>query len=182
MIDKFKTMKGEIELFAVKDGDWTSIHKQDNMIVNSGADILAKALAGDLQVNAMYLCFENAAGATDYTAAITNDAAYYAGASADRSFVRVTALSDASYSTSDATTYDNNKVTFTGVTDGTTFFESVPVQDGTSSFYHAALVAAPEASDQTEDIIFSCSDLTTAITKIAGAQIGIRWTVQFVTP
>ena len=48
--------------------------------------------------------------------------------------------------------------------------------------YTAALVLMRDITDQAQDMIFSCGDLTTAITKVAGAQVGLRWTLTFTNP
>ncbi len=182
MNDTFKHthMKGEIELYSVQDDVWTFNYKQHNLIAYDGSDVLAKALAGDLNINLMYLVFENDPAAVRISEGLANDAATYAATSPNRSFVRVSTIGEPVYSAS-TSNYVNNKVVFLGITDGTTQVPSVPVTDGTSVFYHSALVASVEGAAQDEDKIFSCSDLTTEITKIAGAQIGIRWTITFVS-
>lgn len=180
--DKFSTVKGRLEIFHVYPGGrWDKIHSQSNLITNQGSDILAKAITNNLRVNGMYLVFRNDSGATPIPADKTNVAATYATASANRSFARVTTMGDPIFTASDAD-YSFNEVTFLAVTDGTSFFPSVPVTDGTSVFYHTALVAMPDFETQTSDLVFSCTDLSTTVTKIAGAQIGVRWTITFVTP
>jgi hypothetical protein len=174
--------KGRIEYsYVYPDGRWEPIGGQHNLVTNQGSDILAKALAGQLSVNGMYMVFRNDVGATPIVADVTNTADTYATSSANRSFCRVTAMGSPVFTTSDAA-YVNNEVAFLAVTDGVSFFPAVPVTDGTSVFYHSALVAIPDFDTQDDDQIFSCSDLSTAITKIAGAQIGIRWTITFETP
>jgi len=182
MNELFKKVKGTIELFNVSDGVWGDcIHKQHNLITYQGADILAKAIAGDLNINAVYIVFENDSGAIRISEDLGNIAATYADSSANRSFVRVSTMGEPVF-TADGTDYQSNQVTFLAVTDGISFFPAVPVTDGTSVFYHSALVSAADMDDQTEDLIFSCADLTTDITKVAGANIGIRWTITFEAP
>jgi hypothetical protein len=177
-----KYAKGQIEYsYVYPDGRWELIHSQPNLITNEGSDVMAKALAGQLTVNGMYLVFRNDSGATPIVADKTNTADTYATPSANRSFCRVTAMGLPIFTASGAD-YQTNKVEFLAVTDGTSFYPSVPVTDGTSVFYHSALMALPDYTDQSLDKIFSCSDLSVAITKIAGAQIGIRWTITFETP
>jgi hypothetical protein len=180
--DIFKNVKGRLEISYVYPGNrWEKIHEQSNLVTNQGSDILAKALAGKMNVNGMYLVFRNAPSATPIVADKANVAATYATASTNRSFVRVTTMGEPIFTASDSD-YQNNEVTFMAVTDGTSFYPSVPVTDGSSVFYHSALVAMPSFSDQTTDAIFSCADMSTPITKIAGAQIGLRWIITFVTP
>jgi len=154
MNELFKTVKGKIEIFRVNGDSWDLIHKQHNLIIYQGADILAKALAGDLNINAMYLVFENDPGAIRISADLSNIAGTYADASANRSFVRVSTMGNPVYTSSDSD-YQNNEVAFLAVTDGTSFFPTVPVTDGTSVFYHSALVSAADMDDQSEDLIFS---------------------------
>ena len=182
MNDLFKTVKGTIEFFKVHDGVWGDcIHKQHNLITYQGADILAKALVGDLKINYMYIVFENDPSAVRISEDLGNDANTYANSSANRSFVRVSTMGKPVF-TSDGDEYQTNQVAFLAVTDGISFFPAVPVTDGTSVFYHSALVSAPNLDDQEEDLIFSCSDLAVDITKVAGANIGIRWTITFTAP
>jgi len=178
MNELIRTVKGTIELFKVDGDKWDLVHKQHNLVTYQGSDILAKALAGDLNINMMYMVFENDPAAVRISEDLSDVAATYADSSANRSFVRVTTMGDPVY-TSEGTDYQTNQVAFLAVTDGISFFPAVPVTDGTSVFYHTALVASTDFDDQTEDMIFSCADLTTDISKVAGAQIGIRWTITF---
>jgi len=176
-----KWIKGTIEYgYVYPNGTWETI-AQSNLVTYGGSDIMAKALAGQVNINAMYLVFENAPGAINITEDKTNDAATYQASSANRSFCRVTTIGEPSFSTS-GSDYSNNKVTFLAVTDGTSYHVGVPITDSTSVFYHSALIASPDFSDASEDLVFSCSDFSTTITKIAGAQIGVRWTLQIETP
>jgi len=178
--NSFKNIKGHREFFQVTNGVWEKIGEDHNMITNEGVNILAKAITNKAHINAMYLCFENT-DTTNYNEAKTNNAEYYAGIAANRGIVRISTLGEPIFSDSDSQ-YSHNKVTFLGVSDGTTMFPTVTVQDGTSIFYHTALVAMSDSEDQTKDMIFSCGDLTVPITKIAGSQIGIRWTITFTSP
>ena len=84
--ENFKRMRGKIELFSIDGETWTKVHEQHNLITYEGSDILAKALAGALNVNAMYLVFENDPAAIRISEDIANDASTYATASANRSF------------------------------------------------------------------------------------------------
>jgi hypothetical protein len=181
MNENFKRIAGHFQVYLVRDGKWELMQEQCNMTTYSGADLLGKALAGQLSANTIYIVFENDPSAVRISPDVENDAATYAAASANRSFVRVSTMGSPTF-TASGSEYDSNKVTFLGVTDGSSFFEAIPVTDGTSVFYHAALVASPDADDQTQDVVFSCGDLTTDLTKVAGAQIGIRWDITFTTP
>ena len=173
MIDSIH-MKGSIELFDIRDNVWGDpILKQSNLITFQGSDVAARALAGNIKVDGMYLCFENNT-TTSYVAQQTNNAGYYQTEIADRGLVRIPTIAVPEYSKS-SDDYVNNKVIFTAVTDGTSFgTESVSTG---SVFKHAALVSL--ADDAVNDLIFSCTDLASDIPKIAGAQIGIKWTINF---
>lgn len=179
MKELFNKVKGHIELFQVDSDEWKAIQDQHNLVTYEGADILAKAVAGALNINTMYLVFENDSGAIRISEDLGNIAGTYADTSPNRGYVRVSTMGEPVY-TSSGDDYNNNEVAFLAVTDGTA--EGATVTDGTSVFYHTALVASPDFDDQTDDLIFSCSDLSTEITKVAGAQIGIRWTLTFEAP
>lgn len=178
MQEEYKGVSGSLELFRVVDGKWELIHEQHNMVTYGGGDLMAKAVAGLATVTGMYLGFRNGAD-TPFAAAKTNDAAYYATVSANRSICRVSTMAAPVFTASSAD-YANNKVAFLAVTDGTSLSETVTVTDGVSEFYHCALVSL--GATQADDVIFSCAAMGTALTKIAGAQIGIRWTLTFTAP
>lgn len=182
MMDKaFGRVKGFIELYEVRGGDWKPVWAGPNLVANQAADIMASVLAGGTAVNGMYLVYRNDPGAVSITPDKTNTAATYAAASANRGLVRVTTIGEPSLAQV-GSDYVNNKITFVGVTDGSAFFPLVPVVDGTSVFYTAALVSIPDELTQADDLIFSCGDLGTAITKAAGAQVGLRWSITFTNP
>ena len=189
MIDKVilnKDVKGELELFYLfEDGTMQTIRKIKNTILYSGADIMAKVLSGntDYTVNAMYLEYYNGSPSTP-TIGRDRDTTYYEGLSAPAGYIRVMTIAEPTFYNT-ATDYDNNKVQFMAVTDGT--YETGPgIIDGTTEFYGAALVAVPDFSDKTEDVLFSAANITDSlgslapITKVANAQFGLKWTVQFV--
>lgn len=172
---------GSIELSWVKENKWTPFYERHNLVVDGAADICAAALKGERVVNGMYVCFENDAGATKYVADATNDAAYYASEETDRSFVRVTTLGEPIIESTEAA-FGGNKITFLGVTDGTTFFPSTPLTDSVSKLYHSALVSIKDINDQPSDKLFSCADFSVPVTKVAGSQLGVRWALTFGRP
>lgn len=181
MKDTMSNVVGTLQIYRVENEVWTLLEEKTNLITYSGSDILGKALNGGLAVNCVYAVFENDPGAVRISPDRSNDATTYAASSPNRSFVRISTMGDPTYAAS-STLYNSNKVVFLGVADSTSFFPAVPVTDGTSLFYHSALVAAPNMDDQTEDVVFSCADFSADITKVAGAQLGIRWTITFNTP
>jgi hypothetical protein len=181
MRDIAPAAKGRITLFEVTDGEWRQCHQQDNMVTYSGADAMALMATGSSSINAIYLVYRNDPGAINITADKSNTADVYGASVTNRGVVRITTLGEAAL-TSSAAEYEGNKATFMGVSDGTTMFPSTPVTDGVSVFYHAALVCAPNISDQEDDIIFSCADFSTVQTKVAGAQLGVKWEIIFLAP
>ena len=182
MIDKvIRNVTGCIEIHEVRNNTWRFIAAGHNLICNQAADIQAMALGAGLTLNGMYMVYRNTVGATPITPDKYNTATTYATPSANRGMTRVSTLGDPTLSVLGAD-YLSNRVTLVGVTDGSAFFPAVPVIDGTSVFYTAALVLMRDITDQAQDMIFSCGDLTTAITKVAGAQVGLRWTLTFTNP
>lgn len=181
--EKFKKWaKGEIELSWVKDGVWEPFHRQPNLVVYEAADIMAECVAGLRKIDGMYIAFENS-DVTKYSPDVTNDASYYNPVTpvADRSFVRVTTLGEPIIETTDPN-YGGNKITFLGVTDGSSFFPSVVLTDSVSVLYHSALVSMSNEGVQEDDMIFSCADFAIPVTKIAGSQLGVRWELTFNNP
>jgi len=186
-----RVVKGEIELFHLFPGGRIKhLHTQRNVILNSGMDIDARALAGDIHVNGMYMAYENSAPPiAEPTPAITTTALYYqtTGSTDPRGFVRVPTIANPAFSPTD-TQYNTNKVTFVAISDGNV---AIPdggntVQDGVSQFYGAAL-AYLDPDDLADDILYSAISFKdigtpTEFEKIAGAQIGIRWAIWFELP
>jgi len=186
MRSKGPQVQGRVEIFHVyPNGDKHTVFRGKNTIVNSGSDILAKALAGELAVNGMYLRYFNGAGpVASATIPATRTATYYHNLAADEGIVRVATLAEPSYASSDETTYDNNNVVFVSITDSNTI--GAALTDGLSNFFQAALVVL-DSDDYTDDILFSAafflsSGSVVLVPKIANAQVGVRWTVSFTTP
>lgn len=177
-IHRFDTrkIKGYLELFKVTDHSWSSLGGKHNMLVDGAADIMAKALAGERTVNGVYLAYRNDPGAVSYQASSSNDAAYYATEEPDRGFVRIHTFGVPLVKIP-APGGGGAQITFLGVTDGTFFFPGTPVVDGVSVFNHSALVSMVEDGDQEDDMVFSCVDMAVPVTKMAGANLGARWTV-----
>jgi hypothetical protein len=183
---------GEVEIFLLQDGKETIIGRQKNLIVNTGMDLLAKAAAGQIFINGMYIAYSNEGtpiGAS--SPLVTRTANYYqtTGSDATKGFMRVPLAAEASFSTSDVGTYNNNKVTFLSITDGNV---AVPIggneiTDGVSIVYGAALVYQ-DPNDMANDVLYSAITFTDLagvideITVLAGAQIGVRWSQSFVQP
>lgn len=184
-------MRGEIEVFRRLNNQDTLLFRRSNLIVNSGMDLLAAALSGSQFVNGMYMLFENTAGAAPTTSPdVALTAPDLQTAAVDPfGLVRVATLSEAGFDTTDDTLYSSNKVVFVAISDLVNpITGGADVTDGLSQFYGAAL-AYLDPDDLEADILFSAvtfNDLEGGvlpqIEKIAGAQVGIRWSVFFEQP
>ena len=159
-----------------------------NVVLNSGADIMAKALAGDLHVNGMYFGYDNAGSPyTDPTPPVERTASFYQTiGGGTQNFVRVPTLAQAAYASTDPV-YNYNKVQFVAITDGVGVLPGASniLTDAVSQFYGAAL-AYLDPDDYENDILFSAvsfADLGSAhFVKIANAQLGVRWSLTCTVP
>jgi hypothetical protein len=179
-------MLGTLEIsYIYQDGHIMPLFKTKNLILYSGADILARVLTGDTdyKVNGMFLEYRNGIPAAP---SITRSRVrtYYEGLVAPSGYVRVPTLAAASFAAS-STDYSGNMVTYIATTDGT-YVNGPGIADGVSQFYAAALVAMPDFADRTQYIVFSASNFLnstlafTPITKVANAQISVKWTIKFI--
>jgi len=182
-------VQGTIELFRVIGKcAYVNLAQSHNVILNSGADIMAKAVAGDLSINGMYFAYDNSGTPyTDPTPPVERTASFYHSVGAGtRNFVRVPTLARATYASTDPA-YNGNKVQFVALTDGVGVLSGAGnvLTDGVSQFYGAAL-AWLDPDNYENDILFSAvsfADLGSAhFAKIANAQLGIRWSLIFDVP
>jgi hypothetical protein len=155
------------------------VYAQPNMILYSGYDLMARAIAGDNVVNGMYFEFTNNAGFTPDPISMDRTAAYYAALSGTEGYIRNTTASRCPVYQASAPTYNHNRVTFLGIADQAAESSGAEVVDNTSRFYSAALVSIPDFDDKSKDVLFSAGLLTAELTKPANANIGVRWTIEF---
>lgn len=158
-----------------------------NLILFSGADVLAQCLAGNSKfaVTTMYLEFKNLGSPGDPIVPPafdrTGGIGYYNGlvSSLDTDFIRVPLTVNPTITPS-GLEYNGNRLTFFGMTEGTTGFFGKPFNPGVNSaVYGAGLIAAPDADDQSQDVVFS--RVYAGIDKVlkqTGYEIGVVWTVQ----
>lgn len=185
ILENHKSVVGEIEVFQRFKGVDYILYKKKNVILNSGMDLLAKALGGERLVNGMYFAYDNSLSPfTDVTPPVSRAASFYhSDGGGYRNFDRAATLAQPSYSTT-STDFNNNKVTFVAITTGEGVLSGVNnvLTDGTSQFYGAAL-AWLHPSDYQQDELFSAVTFAdigpTHFEKITGAQIGIRWGIYF---
>ena len=188
IIDKAKKpCRGELEVFRLfSNGKEQPLLHKKNLVVNSGMDLLAKAISGNKFINGMYMAYENSAPPIiEPSPQLTDTIALYQGAGSTdpKGFVRVPTIANPSFSASDVQ-YNTNKVTFVGISDGQVAIADGgnTVQDGVSQFYGAALVYL-DPTLLADDILFASvifgDSGPSEFEQIAGAQIGIRWSVYF---
>lgn len=177
-------MEGTIDSFRVENGIWLPHASFKNSILYSGYDLQARNLAGDpdSKVNGMYIQYYNGSPSTP-TIPLDLDTDYFWNLTGSDGFVRIQTLSNPQYSSTDVANYENNKVTFLGVTDGSNS-HGATLTDSLSQFYVLALVSIPDFADPTKDVLFSAAAITKAgvlnpITKAANSQAGFRWGIKF---
>ena len=174
------------QLLDPKTGVVTKQIERHNLVLYSGADILASLLAGQgTPVNAMYMEFKNMVTVVPITPPAfdrTGGIAYYNGLSSspDTDFVRLPLLINPTVA-STGVNYQGNQVTFFGISEGLTGFFGKPFTPAANStVYGAALVSAPSMADQTQDRVFArIYTGIDQITKEIGQEIGITWVTQF---
>jgi hypothetical protein len=162
--------------------------ERPNLVLFEGADVVAQLLSGarGYHVNTMYLEFRNLAAPGDPITPPSFDRgggiAYYNGliSSLDTDFLRVP-LTVGPLVESSGGDYAGNQATFFGISEGTLGFHSKPfLPSSNSAVFGAALVAAPDPSDQSQDKVYA--RVYTGIDKIlkaSGFEIGVTWTTRF---
>ena len=185
---------GFIKLFSFdpRTGHVRKLITKHNLILYSGADIMAQCLSGNAAyaVAAMYLEFQNNAGSSSSSSSSsiapptfdrTGGVAYYNGlaGSPDRDYLRVPLTVNPSISASSAL-YTGNQITFFGVSEGTVGFNGKPFgESSNSSVLGAALVSTPDWASQASDQVFSrVYSGIDAVRKETGFEIGVTWTVR----
>lgn len=161
---------------------------EHNDVMYDAATVFAELLRGEpdgkqYRVGAVYFEFENNGGAPVSPPSFERDGgkSYYDGLLTDsyKDYIRV-ALTAA---TMDATDEDNyprgNRLTFFAQTEGVIGVHGKTFSDTVSSrVFGGALVATPEFSDDTQDLVvsrFYFSDSDNQLIKLAGSQIGLTW-------
>jgi hypothetical protein len=175
MTETLHKTSGWIDIFEVRGGVWLPLGGQHNMITRQGGDVMAAALAGLRKINCVYFAYSNQPGALEIGASEHNTAATYRAAVAGRGVARSLALSSPCFASS-GDGFAANRMTVTAVTSGSKL-SGEDMADGVSAIYHAALVSVADEGDAQTDMVFSCANLDVERVKSAGAQIGVRWTL-----
>jgi hypothetical protein len=196
------SVRGAVGLWRVDAaGLRTPLHRQPNQIQYSWGYIAAQQLgyrpaAGrpSYHISAMYIEFENVGNpatplsVSSFGRDLGRD--YYNAlvASATQDFLRVPLRLEPSLSiAAGAEDYftvgqDGNQLTFFAQTSGLTGVHGKSFSHSVNSkIYAAALVATPNFSDATQDVIFARTTFAAEnqVTKEASAQIGITWDIAF---
>jgi len=173
--------------FHEQTGEIKHLVEQKNLIPYQGADVLARALAGDVTyaAGAMYFEYENTAGApTIPSPQRDEDISYYLDTlnlSATKDYVRVPLVIPAGFSSSDSDKYDGNQATFFAITSGTQGTHGKAFSNAANSkVYGVALAATPTPAQYTSDLLFSRSyDGFDPVPKEDGYQIGAQYLIRF---
>ena len=160
---------------------------QSNIIPYQGADVLARALSGNVNYKAaaMLFEFENTAGAPTVPSPQRDEGIDYylddLALSLTKDYLRIPLIIPAGFSSSDNDKYNGNQATFFAITSGTegihgrTFDHSV-----NSQVYGVGLVATPTPTQSTSDLLFSRSyDGFDPVPKEDGYSIGGQYLIRF---
>lgn len=149
----------------------------------------------DYRLSTMYIEFSNVASPGDPVTTPTFDRSegleYYQdlSLSADKDFLRVSLLGDptlgieAGYEDFFTDGVDGNKLTFLAQTQGSSGFHGKTFSNAANSkVYGAALVATPDFSDQSKDVIFARMYYPSGEQQVkpTSGQVGITWDVPFI--
>jgi hypothetical protein len=195
-------VRGRVTIWRVEpSGLMTPLHTQRNQIQFSWGHIAARQIGYRYQagrpsyhVSGMYIEYENVPNPEDPISVSAFDRElgvdYYNGLalSATQDFLRVEQRVEPNLSIS--TGYEDyfvanesgNQLTFFAQTAGVEGVHGKDFSSGVNSkVYAAALVATPEFSDRTKDVIFARTTFAVEnqVTKEASSQIGITWDIAF---
>lgn len=181
-----KDLSGKVRAYRVVDDKWTAVTElKPNLVLYEWANIVSKLLTqGDARyrIGGMYLEFENVASpGTTVTPPVfdrTRTIAYYnsLSSSSNRDYLRVP-LTATQILSSGAGLTDNDLVFFAR-TSGTTGVHGKSFSYAANSVvFGASLVAYIDATDASQDLLFSSFyfDPADQQQKLATSQVGIEW-------
>lgn len=158
-----------------------------NKILYSGADVLAQVMSGhpEYAPGTMYMEFSTDPGGSvtppTFDRGPGSGIEYYNGleASPDRDFLRLALTVNPLVNSSDNALYAGNQTTYFAISEGTIGRWGKSFVNG-CAVYGAAIVATPEPTDPSKDVVFSrvYTGIET-IFKEAGFQIGVTWTIRY---
>ena len=179
--------KGFVRVFAYDPKTREVVRMVDgpNLITYSGADLMATCLSGDATyaVKGMYFEFKNLTLPADAIVAPTYTRSggidYYNALADPYDVIRVPLTVSPAFSSSDATKYDMNQVTFYAATEGTAgaitslAFNSL----SNSAVFGVGLVATPDWNTQASDVVFARTYVDKVL-KADNYEIGCAWVVR----
>lgn len=176
-------MEGFVEIYSKTEAGLTKLAEFQNTILNSGYDVMTKALTGDSEnmINGMYVEFFNGTPA-EPTIPLDRTPEYYYNLTNPYGFVKFKTVFTPAFSSSDSSKYRNNVVTFIGEAPATSS-GGAPIIDGTSQFYTVALASIPSLDDYARDQLVSAASIKvsgsfTPLMKVANAQLLFKWSLK----
>jgi len=177
--------RGEVQLGFMnpETGAFRVLHGKENLFLKSGADVIARLLAGgqNLQIRGMYLEFDNGTDPiVEPTYDRDSDISYYnASLGADRDFLRVPLVSQPMLDASDDT-YNTNRVSFFSLSTSKMGENGEQMFQTGSRVYGGALIATPDRNDRSKDIVV-CRTYwgADAMEKDSAHQVATRWILTF---
>lgn len=156
-----------------------------NLVMYSGADIMARLVAGDRSYTpaAIYFEYENLVDPGNVPVppaySRSDGIGYYNGLASPRDYLRVPITVTPTISSSDEDKYDGNQTTFFAITSGSEGVHGLPFSEANNSkVFGYAIAATPIPEDPQNDVIFSRT-YKEGILKTTGRQIGIQWPLRF---
>ncbi len=174
--DRLKKLRGWVRV-QNEHGQFVESH---NLVVYSGADIIAALLGGlsTYAISHMYFGYENTAGTpAPPAAARTDNAATFAAYTTPKDYLRAPILQPPVFSSS-GSDYDANVVTFSSIATATVGINGIPFAAGSNSkVFDVGLVASPTGLIAS-DILFAHFILPTALPAVGGGQVSATWAVE----
>lgn len=177
---------GKVRAYSVKDDVWTpTTELKKNLVLYQWAEITSKLLTlGDARyrIGGMYLEFQNVASPGDPVSPPifdrTRTVQYYddLAGSANTDYLRVPLIASQTLSTGSGLV--NNELIFFARTSGVVGVHGKPFSYAANSVvFGASLVAFVDATDATQDLLFSSFyfDVPDQQQKLATSQVGIEW-------
>lgn len=186
MIERPPLAVGFVEAFTIdKHGRETILGRSKNTVQYEGFDALGKLLSGETtgRINAMYFQFDDggpgtarSVGARDVTSA------QFRNLSSGLDFVRVR-MGTGSTQATEATfpgLYNSNQINFMAIASaGDIGSANALVFNAGDAIEMAALVVAPDWTDNTQDLVYAAWAPDSPITVPATGAFGLRWAVVF---
>jgi hypothetical protein len=187
----FGKITGKVQASHVQDGIWTPATAwQDNLVLYEWGDIVGKLLAGEpdgkpYAIGGMYLEYESNVDAAinptptfDRTGGVQTAPSYWENLGTNRDYLRVKL--DSATVTSGVNSVTVTFVTQSTGTVGAKTTSPVAFSDSVNSrVYGCAIVAYPDFSDKSQDLVLSRYYFASAyqIEKAPGSNIGITWPI-----